>query len=136
MGMKIITFLLLPMLILSFFLAFAGIKHIEFGNSYYTFMQNVSNSYNSWSLTIPDIPKINKFTILDTDLSFWEQIFEMFKMVANFFIILINIIISVVNFLSGVVNVVVNVLQFIFTLIYQCKDFIGGLSSNVRLGVN
>lgn len=136
MARKIITFLLLPMLILAFFLAFAGVKKIEFGNSYYTFIKNVSDSYDSWSLTIPDIPKISKFELLDTDLSFWERLFEMFKMVANFFITLINIIISVVNFLAGVVNVIINVLQFIFTLLYQCKDFIGDLSSNVRVCVN
>lgn len=128
---KISLYFLLPMMVIALFLASLGVHHIEFGDTYYSFIQSVGQSFNQWKLEIPDIPKIPTInrTQGDSDSNFLKALVT----IANFFVVVVNAIISIVNILISIVNIVVQLIQFILTLIYQCKDFIHRVSGDIRI---
>lgn len=119
---KVSLYFVLPMCIISFFLAVVGVQHVQLGESYYSFIGNVASRFETWKLTIPDIPLIDNqnFTMGDTDSNFLKAIAN----ILNFFVLVINGLIKIINLLISVINIVIQMIQFIFTLIYSCKDFI------------
>lgn len=123
---RVALYFILPMCILAFFLSIAGVQHIQFGDSYYSFLRSVSVSFNSWKLEIPDIPSINKISIGDYDKS--GLILSVLIKIANFFVSVVNSIILLINFVINILNIVVQIIQFVLTLIYRCKDFIKKVS--------
>jgi len=127
---KVSLYFILPMCIIAFFLALVGVQHINFDDSYYSFIRNVSLSFDRWKIEIPDIPKIN-----DIQASSYNSnggILEVLIRIGNFFVKFINIISTILNVIINVVNIVIQLIQFVLTVIYQCKDFINR-QANVRV---
>lgn len=122
---RIIIFTFFPCMILALFLSMAGVQQVQFGDSYYSFLKSVSVSFESWKLTIPDIPRINQIATGDYDKS--GIILVVLIKIANFFVGVVNTFIVIINVIINVLNVVIQLLQFIFTFIYRCKDFIDRL---------
>lgn len=127
---KISMYFFLPMCILAFFLALAGVRQIQFGNDYYIFLRSVSVSYQSWHFEIPRIPNVP--LISRTSLNSNGLLLGVLIAIGNFFVAAFNGVIGTFNVLITILNVIITVIQFILTLIYQCKDFITRLT-NVRI---
>lgn len=119
---KISLALIIPLLLLAFFLSLMGVQQIEFGDSYYNFLSSLSHNFSNWTFEIPTIPKINKFT--DVSIGDSPGLLEFLKLFANFFITLVNAFIVLVNLLINVLNVIVKVIQFFISIIQTSKDFI------------
>lgn len=128
---KVSLYFILPMCLIAFFLSLLGVNHISLGNDYYNFMQGVGNTFNSWKLEIPNIPKINTLDVSSYDSS--GLILQVLIKIANFFVRLVNIISSILNVIIGLINIVIQLLQFILSVIYQCKDFINKFRSDLRI---
>ena len=122
---RIVGFTLLPCMILALFLALKGVQHVDFGNTYWLFLRDVTSSYNSWKLEIPDIPKVPK--IAGGTFSEKGLILAVLISIANFFVDFVNALIAVINFGNTIINICIQIIQFCFTLIYRCKDFIAGV---------
>lgn len=126
---RVVLFFILPMCFIAFFLALLGVQQIEFGDTYYNFLQSVNNSFNSWKFEIPNIPSIDKIDTSSYDSK--GLILQVIIKIANFFVSFINIITKIINVLSSIINIFIAVIQFILTLIYQCKDFIEQFRTNL-----
>lgn len=122
---KVSLYFILPMAVLAFFLAIAGVEQVQLGDSYYTFIGSVGKSFEAWKLEIPDIPNIPNIPSQNYDSS--GLILQVLIKIANFFVGFLNIIIYILNLVINLLNIVIQLIQFILTLIYQCKDFIDRL---------
>lgn len=114
--------LLLPLLLLAFFLSLMGVQQIQFGDSYYNFLRNLSFNFSKWEFEIPSIPKIKKFD--DVSIGDSDGILQFLKLLANFFITLVNAFIVTINVLINLLNVLVKLIEFFISIIQTSKDFI------------
>lgn len=118
-----------PCLIIALVLALAGVQQVEFGNSYYEFMQSVSIDMRNWSLEIPKIPSIN--TIDEGGFDSGGLILSVLIKIGNFFVGVINAFISVINIFITILNVVIKLIQFCIILIKRLFSFRDSVSSVV-----
>lgn len=126
---RIVCYLLFPMLVLSLFLSMAGVQQVSFGDSYYNFMRSVTGSFNSWKLNIPKIPNVPYVVSNDFDKA--GGVLDVIIKIGNFFVFILNSLIALINLIITILNIVVQIIQFVLTIIYQCKDFITGLSNSI-----
>lgn len=109
-------------LIIAFFLSIVGITHVSTGSEYYSFLKSVNSVYESWSVEIPNIPKVNSWNNSSADSG--KNIFEAFRNFVNALIKFINLVITLVNFVIMLVNIVIGLVQIILSTIWCLKDFI------------
>ena len=119
----------MPMCLIAFFLSLYGVTHIQFGNDYYTFMGQVSSTYESWAFEIPDIPKIPEIDKGDYDKG--GLILAVLIKIANFFVKFVNIITTIINIITSILNIVIQVIQFILSLIYECRGFLNKFRTSI-----
>lgn len=131
MTSRLITFVLFPCLIIALLLALAGVRQVEFGDSYYQFMGDVSRAYSQWSFEIPDIPKITPMN--DGGFDSGGLIISVLIKIGNFFVNVINGLISVLNVLILIINVVISLIQFALTLIYCLLGFRNRVAGSINL---
>lgn len=121
MTSKLIEFVLFPCLIIALFLSLAGVQQVEFGNTYYNFLGNVSRSFNSWSFSIPKIPMIPQ--LIDNGFDSGGLILGVLIKIGNFFVNIFNGLISVINVITVILNVIIQLIQFCLTLVYELLNF-------------
>lgn len=134
---RILTFFILPCLVISFVLFFAGVNSSNFGSGYYTFLREVNETYSSWSLQIPNIPDIpllqqegeltptkSVVRVVTTPVigAGGNTVLGRLKGIINLLIIFCNFIIKFLNFIITVLNVAIQVLQFVLTAVWKFKD--------------
>lgn len=125
---RIVFYLMFALLVIAFVLSFVGVKKVEFGDDYYNFLNNLSQRYNSWQFSIPNIPKISK---IDTAGNGVFDAVSFFKWFGNVFVGLLNAMITVINVIILIFNTVIHVIQFISTLVYCVIDFKNTVSGNL-----
>lgn len=122
---RIVSYLMLGMLFLSFFLAILGVTHISTGDEYYSFMGSVSQRFENWKIEIPQIPSIPRLD--ERNAGDGDGIFAAFRAFVNFFVVLANAIVGILNILILIINTLIQLIQFITTFLFSMKDFIGRL---------
>ena len=102
MGIKKVFLWLIPVcaIIALVFYGF-GVKHIEFGDSYYRFFQGVLQIENQLEIQIPNIPSIPPIEngFVDVLIGF------------------INGITTIINVLINIMNISIQILLFLFSII-------------------
>lgn len=101
---KIVSFFFLPLLCLSLFLYFSGIRYIQFDGSFYALFKSIS--LHTINIQIPSIPTIQEPDITNGFLAF-----------TNFLIQFINFLITILNVLVTLLNVIIRVLMFVFNFL-------------------
>lgn len=110
---RIITFILLPCLVVALLLSSFGITHVSLGGPVMAFMKAVEMRMNNFTIAIPSIPQIPSTS----------GGFEFFSMLITF----INGIVSVINVLITIVNTAIKVIQFFVTLLISVTELITGI---------
>lgn len=110
---KIILFIMPILLFTAILLKLNGVDHVEIGQPFLSFLNKVSIDMSKWKFDIPSIPMIDSFD----SPSGW-------LLVLDFLINVINGLSTLINVIISLLNVLISVLQFIFTMIYDFKDFI------------
>lgn len=119
---RIVSYCLLGMCILAFFLATIGVTQIEFGDSYYSWLKSVQHIYDSWNFEVPNIPDVPTIPLQESDTK--GVILKVLVKFVNFFVKFVNILVSIINVLVFIINIVIHVIQFIISIIISCRDFI------------
>ena len=101
---KIVSFFLLPLMCLSLFLYFNGIRYIQFDGSFYALFKTIS--LHTINVQIPKIPLIPNPDITDGFLAF-----------IKFLVQFINFVIQILNVLVTLFNVIIRVLMFVFNFL-------------------
>lgn len=115
---KICIALIAVSLFIAIPLALVGIKKIELGPAFMSFMNRVSADLEVWKVQIPNIPNIPKYSDATG-----------FLVVLNALIKLVNTLTSLINILSTILNVVIEVLQFMCTLLWDLRYLIDNMKS-------
>ena len=101
---KIGAFFFLPLMCLSLFLYFSGIRYIQFDGSFYALFKSIS--LHTINVQIPKIPIIPEPEITDGFLAF-----------VKFLVQFINFVIQILNVLVTLLNVIIRVLMFVFNFL-------------------
>ena len=101
---KIVSFFFFPLMCLSLFLYFNGIRYIQFDGSFYALFKSIS--LHTINVQIPKIPLIPEPEITNGFLAF-----------AKFLVQFINFQIQILNVLVTFLNVIIRVLMFVFNFL-------------------
>lgn len=114
---KICASLILISLFIALPLAAMGIKRVDLGPAFLSFMNRVSTDLEGWKVDIPSIPMLEPMT-------------EGNNMDAvNFFVSFANFIFTILNVVILLLNVVIQLVQFICTLIWDLRLLIENLEA-------
>ena len=111
---KISISLIFVCLIIAVFLMVAGVRSVELGVPFYTFMKSITREVDNSPIQIPDIPPI-PHTDISTDG--WNN-------VLNVLIDFVNFLTTILNFVIAILNFVIRVLTFLFLIIKNFRSFI------------
>ena len=98
---KLISFMFLPLMVLSLILYFCGIRKIEFDTTFYSLFKSIS--INTIDIQIPSIPLIPSPEVTDGFLAF-----------VKFIVQVLNFIVNILNVIVTLFNIVIRLLMFIF----------------------
>lgn len=113
---QIVIGFLFIFLIIALMLYLSGFKGpIQFDSTYYDFMKRVALEYQSWNISIPNIPTIPTGDIDNNVVTF----------LANF----VNFLVTVLNVLILILNKIIELVLFVVALIKQLVSFKDDLSS-------
>ena len=87
-------------------LALMGIRHVELGQPFMTFLRNCNLELNQYKVEIPDIPKIPT----PPNPSGWQLILKAFVSFMNFFV-------DVINVFTSIISTIIQLFQFIAIMI-------------------
>ena len=107
---KIIFSSIFVLLLFSISLYLFGVRRVELGSTFLSFMKNCSRELENFKISIPNIPSI---PLMDEV----NGILIVVDLLTKFF----NGLINVINFIILILNTVIQVLQFLFILL---KNFI------------
>lgn len=101
---KIVSFFFLPLMCLSLFLYFSGIRYIQFDGSFYALFKSIS--LHTINVQIPKIPLIPSPEITNGFLAF-----------TKFIVGFINFLINILNVIVTLFNVIIRVMMFVFNFL-------------------
>lgn len=119
---KIIFTLIFVCMLIAIPLALMGIRYVNVGGPFLSFLRGASNELNQYKVGIPEIPSVP----LPQESGGWWDVLGVLVSIANGFI-------GICNFAIMFMNTIVQLLQFVFILIRRLitlKDTLAATSSS------
>lgn len=121
---RLIFYLIGLCLVVALILYNFGVRRVELGTEFISFLTNVSRNSANFKLEIPQIPLIE----IPHDTEWWD-ILGILSSIGNMFVGLVNTLASVINWVLGAIAWIISLVQCFFEFITQLSTQVPNVPS-------